>query len=163
MQVFDVTRLRDLTDTPATVDADVVYRGGGFDSAHNLHINTDTGFAYLVGGNTCAGGPHIVDVADPTNPTFVGCFAEDGYTHDLQCVVCHGPDVDYQGREICFASNEDTVAIVDVTDKWDMQLICTVGYANASYTHPGGQCSLLPAPDPGQSLTVPPACLERVR
>jgi hypothetical protein len=27
------------------------------------------------------------------------------------------PDVNYQGQEICFNSNENTVTIVDVTDK----------------------------------------------
>ena len=51
------------------------------------------------------------------NPTFAGCVADDGYTHETQCVTYHGPDADYAGRELCFSSNADTLTIVDVTDK----------------------------------------------
>ena len=53
MQVFDLTRLRNLT-TPQTFAADLVY--GDFDNAHNVAIDEATGFAYAVGTNTCAGG-----------------------------------------------------------------------------------------------------------
>ena len=41
------------------------------------------------------GGLHAVDVSNPLNPTFAGCFAEDGYTHDAQCVIYNGPDARY--------------------------------------------------------------------
>jgi hypothetical protein len=34
----------------------------------------------------------------------------------VQCVIYDGPDTRFTGREICFASNEDTVTIVDLTD-----------------------------------------------
>ena len=61
--------------------------------------------------------PHGRTSKTRLNPTFAGCFDDDGYTHDVQCVVYSGPDADYTGAEICFASNEDTVTIVDVTDK----------------------------------------------
>ena len=33
-----------------------------------------------------------MDVSVPLNPRFAGCFAEDGYTHDAQCVLYNGPD-----------------------------------------------------------------------
>ena len=43
------------------------------------------------------GGLHIVDVnSDRLRPTFVGCLDDDGYTHDAQCVVYHGPHRRYQ-------------------------------------------------------------------
>jgi choice-of-anchor B domain-containing protein len=135
MQVFDLTRLRDVTSTPATFDADTVYRR--ITSAHNLFINEDTGFAYVVGSNRCRGGLHIVDVSEPQNPRFVACYSEDGYTHDVQCVIYEGPDDRFTGREICFASNEDTVTIVDLTDKQNPVMLARRGYATASYTHQG--------------------------
>src|SRR5690606_7789874 len=97
----------------------------------------DTGFAYVVGGGSCAGGLHMVDVRDPMSPTFAGCFAEDGYTHDAQCIVYDGPDEDYAGREVCFAFNEDTVAFVDQTDKAAPALIAEAFYPNFAYTHQG--------------------------
>ena len=38
------------------------------------------------------GGLHMVDIEDPLNPQFLGCFAEDGYVHDSHCVIYEGPD-----------------------------------------------------------------------
>ena len=46
-----------------------------------------------------------------------------------------GPDTDYQGHEICFNYNEDTLTIVDVTDKSNMKMISRTGYEGAKYTH----------------------------
>ena len=39
-----------------------------------------------------SGGLHAIDVSDPLNPQFAGCYDEDGYTHDAQCVIYRGPD-----------------------------------------------------------------------
>jgi len=90
------------------------------------------------------GGLHMVDIRDPKNPTFAGCFDDDGYTHDVQCVIYHGPDVRYQGRELCFAANPsspvvgDALTIVDVTDKSNPVLVGKVfeGEPN-TYSHQG--------------------------
>ena len=38
------------------------------------------------------GGLHMINVADPLNPVFEGCYADDGYTHDVECVIYRGPD-----------------------------------------------------------------------
>jgi choice-of-anchor B domain-containing protein len=135
MQVFDLTRLRDVQNAPETFAADVVYTE--ISNTHNIAINEDTGFAYLVGTNTCNGGPHMVDIREPQQPEFAGCFAADGYTHDIQCEIYDGPDDRFSGREICFASNEDTVTIVDVTDKANPVQLSRTGYPTASYTHQG--------------------------
>ena len=108
-----------------------------FGNAHNIAINEETGFAYAVGTNTCDGGLHMMDLSDPADPTFAGCFSEDGYTHDVQCVIYHGPDAEFRGSEICFAANEDTVTIVDVTDKDDPEMLSRTGYEAAGYTHQG--------------------------
>jgi choice-of-anchor B domain-containing protein len=135
MQVFDLTRLRNVVAPPAQFTADAVYTG--FSSAHNIVINADSGFAYGVGTNTCAGGLHMIDIMVPTSPVFAGCFSGDGYTHDAQCVTYQGPDPDYQGAEICFNANEDTVTIVDVTDKANPVQISRTGYSGDGYTHQG--------------------------
>ena len=149
MQVFDLTRLRDIdrSEEPVTVAADTVYTG--VSNTHNLDINTESGFAYLVGTNTCSNGVesgalHMVDIRDPQNPTFAGCaLAEppalpvNNYVHDSQCVNYDGPDRDYRGREICFGSNEQAVLIYDVTDKADPRVISQILYPEASYTHQG--------------------------
>jgi len=142
MQVYDLTKLRDLYDnddkhvTQLAMDA-FYNEGGALGSTHNIVINEETAFAYLVGSKTCRGGLHAVDIKNPLKPTFAGCFASDGYTHDAQCVVYSGPDSRYQGSEICFNYNEDTLTIVDVSDKDDMKMLARVGYDNAFYTHQG--------------------------
>ncbi|HEX7027138.1 MAG TPA: choice-of-anchor B family protein, partial [Gammaproteobacteria bacterium] len=134
LQVFDLTRLAALTE-PTELSADIRYTQ--FGNAHNVAVNTDTGYAYVAGSNTCAGGLHMVDVSDPKAPAFAGCYSGDGYTHDVQCVVYAGPDAVYTGREICFASNEDTLTVVDVTDKGSPQLLARRTYNGAAYAHQG--------------------------
>ena len=135
MQVFDLTQLRNVSNPPVLFSETAHYRG--FGSAHNIVINEDSGYAYAVGTDKCSGGLEMVDISNPTNPTDAGCYAADGYTHDAQCVIYNGPDTDYQGKEICFASNEDTLTIVDVTIKSNPVLISRTGYAGSDYTHQG--------------------------
>ena len=100
-------------------------------------INEETGFAYAVGSRTCSSGLHAVDIRNPLEPKFMGCFAQDGYVHDAQCVVYKGPDGRYQGREICFCYNENTLTIVDVEDKENMKQISRISYTGYQYTHQG--------------------------
>ncbi|MEM7351567.1 MAG: choice-of-anchor B family protein [Acidobacteriota bacterium] len=135
MQVFDLTQLRDVANPPVTFSATTRYTE--FASAHNIVMNEATGFAYVVGGNVCSGGLHIVDVRDPINPAKAGCFSGDGYTHDAQCVIYQGPDAEHQGKEICLASNEDTLTVVDVTDKSAPVMLSRTGYSGSGYVHQG--------------------------
>lgn len=135
MQVFDLTRLRDVNNPPVTFTEDAHY--SGFGNAHNLVINEDLGFAYGVGTSTFNGGPHFVDISDPLNPTAAGGFSVDSYSHDGQVVMYNGPDADYTGREIYIGSNEDYISIVDITDKSNPQAIKQVTYPNTEYTHQG--------------------------
>jgi choice-of-anchor B domain-containing protein len=135
MQVLDLSELRDVTDPPATLSATVHY--AGFGNAHNLAIDEETGFAYAVGSNTCSHGLHLVDVRDPRNPIEAGCFPGDSYTHDTQCVVYRGPDLEHRGREICFNSNKDSIRVVDVTDKTMPRELSREDYANLGYVHQG--------------------------
>ena len=148
MQVFDLGRLRDvsLADMPVVFDNDAHYTE--IASAHNIVINEETGFAYTVGnssgGETCGGGLHIVNIQDPKNPTFAGCFADPttgrastGYTHDAQCVVYDGPDTEHQGKEICFSANETALSIGDVSDKSNTIALSRATYPNVGYSHQG--------------------------
>ncbi len=142
MQVFDLTRLRDVPDAPATFEPDAVY--DGLDSAHNVAINEETGFAFTVGGDKCGGGLHMVDIREPKNPTFAGCFADPntgyggtGATHDTQCVNYLGPDTDFRGREICFSSNGTALSIADVSDKAAPKAVSATSFPNYAYVHQG--------------------------
>ncbi len=147
MQVFDLTRLRGLDGSnPPTFEPDATY--DRIASAHNIVINEETGFAYSVGssggGETCGGGLHMIDVRDPGNPTFAGCFQDmttgrqrTGYSHDAQCVVYRGPDEDYAGREICLGANETALSIADVTDKANPVAVAMATYPNVAYSHQG--------------------------
>lgn len=135
MQVFDLTQFRSVDSPPATFSETAHY--SGFSHAHNLAINEDSGFAYVVGSNNCSGGLHMINIQVPTNPTSAGCFSADGYTHDAQCVNYVGPDLNHQGKEICFNSNEDTLTIVDVTNKAVPEMLSRTGYSGSWFTHQG--------------------------
>ncbi|HYH27441.1 MAG TPA: choice-of-anchor B family protein, partial [Actinomycetota bacterium] len=159
MTVFDLTRLRGVSE-PRVWEQDAFYPL--ISAAHNIAINEETGFAYLVGGNAgivvpdqCLSGLHIVDINDPKNPTFAGCYQRDGgpgtaartvgepatevspvaYVHDTQCVIYRGPDDRYRGRVICFNSSENKMVVVDVTDKVAPQTIGMTAYPDVFYAH----------------------------
>ena len=135
MQVFDLTRLREVANPPETFTEDAHY--DGFGSAHNIVINEVTGYAYGVGTSSYSGGAHFVNIQDPLNPVGEGGYSGSGYSHDAQVITYNGPDTDYTGREIYVGSNENQVAIVDVTDKANPILISSATYTNDAYTHQG--------------------------
>ena len=146
VQIFDLTQLRDVQDAPVTFAETAHY--GRIHSAHNIVINEETGFAYVVGasmgGETCGGALHMIDIREPSNPTFAGCYADPatgnagtGYTHDAQCVVYRGPDVEYQDREICLNASETALGIGDVTDKENPVPVASASYPSVGYAHQG--------------------------
>ncbi len=164
MKVFDLTRLRDLDADKDRVLAEDFYYPLTV-AAHNIAINEDTGFAYIVGGNTglvvpdqCRSGLHMVDISTPKLPVFAGCYLADGgagtaagvagargplrgvtgaYVHDTHCVVYDGPDEEHRGSEICINSSETFVDVVDVSDKALPTQLGSVAYDTARYTHQG--------------------------
>lgn len=139
LQVFDLTRLRDITRvTRFIADASL----NSFGNAHNIAINETSGFAYVIGSELFDGGPAFIDINDPLNPTLIGGFSDESYSHDAHIVTYDGPDLEHQGKEIYFGSNSDggennQVVIVDVTDKTAPILISNVTYSNGGYTHQG--------------------------
>lgn len=146
LQIFDLTRLRTITTPPVTftsAQADGHY--SGFGRCHDVAVDTDSGFLYCVGTDTFQGGLHILDLSNPTNPAFVGSFEANGYIHDTQCVVYHGPDVAHQGKQLCFAANSttsggsgpDRLAIIDVTNKSAPTVIAQPTYPGSAFIHQG--------------------------
>ncbi|WP_419164318.1 choice-of-anchor B family protein [Candidatus Palauibacter sp.] len=143
--VFDLTRLREVSNPPVEFAPDL--RWDEIGSAHNLIIDTGAGTAFTVStsgdGHTCGGGLVMIDIRQPLAPGFAGCFTDtegllfQGRTHDAQCLVYDGPDMDYQGRELCFASNETALRIVDVTDKSNPNPISAAAYPGVAYIHQG--------------------------
>lgn len=135
LQVFDLKRLRGLTGPPVTFTADA--RDTSFGNAHNIAINEASGYAYVIGSNTCSGGPRMFNLATPASPAFAGCVSGDGYTHDTDAVTYHGPDTAYTGSELLFSSNEDTLTVVDVTTKSNPVQLARKTYSGTGYTHQG--------------------------
>ncbi|MFK5983202.1 MAG: choice-of-anchor B family protein [Flavobacteriaceae bacterium] len=139
MQVFDLTQLRGLTGSPVVNFSETAHYNG-FGSAHNIVINQDTGFAYVVGSNTFSGGPHFIDLSNPSNPVAAGGYSGSGYMHDAQILVYNGPDTEHNGKELiigAFSGGSDDVRIIDVSDKNNINLIGIVSYSNKYYTHQG--------------------------
>lgn len=136
MQIFDLTRLRNVTAPPEIFAEDQRYTG--FGSAHNIVINEDTGYAYSVGTSrtgTYQGGPLFINIQDPLNPIDSGGYP--GYSHDAQVVLYNGPDSSHIGKEILIGSNENEIVIVDVSSKSNPILISNISYNNVGYTHQG--------------------------
>ncbi len=145
VQIFDLTQLRDVVE-PQEFTETALYKG--VYSSHNIIINEETGYAFAVGsdsgGETCGGALHMINIQDPRNPTFAGCFADTrtggrgtGATHDAQCVSYRGPDTDFTDHEICLSSNGTALSIADVTDKSNPVALSIAEYPNVAYTHQG--------------------------
>ncbi|MDG1760644.1 MAG: choice-of-anchor B family protein [Flavobacteriaceae bacterium] len=133
MQIFDLTKLKTVENPPVLFEVDVHHTS--FGSAHNLVINETKGYVYPVGTSQYNGGPHFINIQNPLNPVDEGGFAASGYSHDGQVVTYNGPDEEHTGKELFVGSNEDKIAVVDITDKANPELISSVSYPNYGYTH----------------------------
>lgn len=112
--------------------------------SHNLVMHEEKDYMVAVGAqprnDSCASGLIYIDLTDPANPYSPGCAGQDGYSHDAQCVTYHGPDSRYEGRDICYSFNEDTVTIYDSTNREGLNtstVISRTTYTGAAYTHQG--------------------------
>ncbi len=135
MQVYNLNGLRAISTGPVALLETAHY--SGFNDAHNIAINEESGFAYAVGSETCNGGLHMINIRNPLQPQGVGCYEEDGYIHDTQCVTYHGPDLAYQGRELCFNSSVSQFTVVDVTDKTQPTRVGALKVDGTVYIHQG--------------------------
>ena len=139
MQVFDLTQLRTVVNPPVTFAETAFYnQGGNLGNVHTISINEDTGYAYLVGSNTCGGRLHMVNLANPAAPVFAGCTTDGGYVHENQCFVYHGPDTTYTGHEICLAARGSALNLdlIDVTNHAAPVRLSSLHYNNVDgYSH----------------------------
>jgi hypothetical protein len=119
-QILILTELLNIDPaTPKTFDkkADLTghYTGLPIGRTHNVVVNEDTDFVYAVGAvpreDKCKAGLIFINMTDPSAPTSPGCAAMDGYVHDAQCVIYHGPHTKYEGREICYGYNENSLTM----------------------------------------------------
>jgi choice-of-anchor B domain-containing protein len=137
VQVFDLTRLRQ-ANALESFTADRVLRT--IPTAHNMVVNPESGFGYVVGTNRndeFVGGVHFLDLNDPQTIRFVGGYGGAGYSHDAQVVNYKGPDQDYFGKEIFIGSNETKLVVIGVTDKQNPKTIAEISYQNTQYVHQG--------------------------
>ena len=142
MQVFDLTKLRTVTNPPVSFSADTHFKG--FGDSHNLAVNNDSAMLYAVGGNSIEnnvilGGPYFINIEEPKNPVIKGSYHEGGKHHDAQVVTYRGPDVDYTGKEIYlgYSTSYDNINILDVTDAENPKVISNIVYENVTIPHQG--------------------------
>ncbi|KAL2206310.1 hypothetical protein CC79DRAFT_1291929, partial [Sarocladium strictum] len=149
IQIFDMTKLLDI-DVEATgmVIYDALDDLTGYTNdlpagrSHNVVVNEEKEYMVAVGAqprtDECLSGLIFFDVSDPSDPVRLGCAAGDGYVHDAQCIVYRGPDKRYDGKDICYGYNEDSLTIYDVTDKANVtNIISRTSYFGVNYTHQG--------------------------
>lgn len=146
IQFFDLTKLLSIkpNEKPKTFDSTndaSIFRGLPTGRTHNVVVNPELQYAVSVGSaprtSRFAAGLVFIDIKDPSQPTLLGFQAEDGYVHDAQCLVYRGPDTRFQGKDVCYGYNEDTLTIYDVTNKANATIISRTSYVGASYTHQG--------------------------
>ncbi|HIO00330.1 MAG TPA: choice-of-anchor B family protein, partial [Flavobacteriaceae bacterium] len=149
MQIFDLKRLRTLTGSPTvslSPDNRVTWgSGSGRGRAHNIIINEDTGYGYVLGVSPYnSGGPLFYRLdgnsdGTPDDPVMEDRYSTLGYCHDAQVVTYNGPDTEHNGKEIMIGSFSGTglVHILDVSNKASIQILGSVGYSGADYTHQG--------------------------
>jgi choice-of-anchor B domain-containing protein len=132
MQVVDLSDIDNGNVTLVKTFADM-----SLTHAHNIAVNEESGFAYIVGaeGTPSNGGLYVVDLSDPVNPAYAGAWSS-FRVHDVQVVsYTSGP---YAGREIAFTYSQGArLRIVDVTNKSAMTLLGTATYPNGCFSHQG--------------------------
>ncbi|MBK9276228.1 MAG: choice-of-anchor B family protein [Flavobacteriales bacterium] len=139
LQVFDLTRLRNVPNPPVVFTEDAWT--GVIGNSHTLYADKQHQYVYAVGTTSINnGGLTVFDVSDPLTPTLVGTHTVDGYIHENVVYTYAGPDPDHQGKQLSFnfhSGNPDKITIVDVTDKTDMTTLATITYSGARISHQG--------------------------
>jgi choice-of-anchor B domain-containing protein len=137
VQVFDLHHLAEYAGEMLIFEEDFLYEGVG--SSHTVTVNAAAGMASAQGSETCGGGLHLMDLTDPMQPVFGGCYGEAGYVHDAHCVTYAGPDTEHVGKPICVSANgySGDIAVVDVTDLANPETLSSTDYQGAVYTHQG--------------------------
>jgi choice-of-anchor B domain-containing protein len=108
----------------------------GLRTGHNIFVNEDSGYGYVLGSNIARGGLLAVDLSDPENPQLEPVNWAITYVHDVQVrTYMKGRN---KGREIAFAFTGGLgLHIIDVTDKRRPVTLAHLKYDNATYGHSG--------------------------
>lgn len=145
IQIFDLKKLLNIKKPKVFSKEKDITLFTGVGATHNIVAHPEVDMIYGVGGRsganarntTCAGGFFMVDVKNPEKPVSPGCVGQDGYVHDAQCVIYKGPSRKYRNREICFSFNEDTMTVMDMTNKKDPKVVSRTPYFGNAYSHQG--------------------------
>ncbi len=105
---------------------------GGLSTAHNVAVDTTSGFLYTCGANNHPG-LAAYDLSDPANPVFAGAW-DGASVHDAVVVTyTSGP---FAGRQIAFCADGGSgLDIVDVTDKSNMFVVAHRTYPGLQFCH----------------------------
>jgi choice-of-anchor B domain-containing protein len=83
--------------------------------SHNVVANEEMNYGVATGFQPRTGrlkaGMVFFDLTDPSNPKTLGGTGVDGYVHDAQCIVYRGPDKKYNGKDICYGYDEDSLTM----------------------------------------------------
>lgn len=137
LQVFDLLQLDNVT-TPTSFVETAYY--GGFGHSHTIAIDPVSKILMAMGSDTFNGGPHLVDISNPLQPTILGGYQDAGYTHDGTILTYNGPDANHQGHVIVVACNGNSgwgVVTLNVTDPTDILYLDNNNYPQTGYTHQG--------------------------
>jgi len=134
VQVMDLSRIDD-----GIVELVRNSTAGGHTTTHNIVSNEEAGTLYLAGANIGNGGLIRLGLSDPERPSIVGGWTQ-MYVHDAQVVTWDsGP---LAGREIAFCASgfdggftQTGLRIVDMTDPTSPEVLATLFYPNAGYSH----------------------------
>lgn len=137
LQVFDLTRLRNVVNPPVTFTEDAWF--GGIGNSHTIYVDKIHPYVYTVGTGINSGGITAINVSNPLAPVLAGTFTNEGYIHEHVVYTYAGPDTDHTGKQLSFNfhSGTDRITVVDVTDKTDMNTLVTINYAGGSICHQG--------------------------
>lgn len=137
LQVFDMLQL-DNVSAPTSFIETAHY--GGFGNSHTIAIDVESKILMAMGTNTFNGGPHLIDISNPLQPTLIGGYAESGYTHDGTILTYNGPDQNHLGDVIIVACNGNSgwgVVTLNATDPTDIIYLDNYDYPETGYTHQG--------------------------
>jgi choice-of-anchor B domain-containing protein len=116
LQIVDLSQLPNTATLVNTIET-------WFTRAHNIFI--DNGFAYVIGTNS-GGGMHILDLSDPVNPVRTFYYTGSNYIHDV-----------YVWNDTVVAAAEASYDLIDVTNKFNPQLISVSLILPGIYAHSG--------------------------
>jgi choice-of-anchor B domain-containing protein len=124
-------------DSGVVTLVNTVTTGGSTTATHTVCINETSGYLYRAGGG--GHGIRIYSLANPINPTYVSSW-DNKYCHEVTVITY--PSGPYAGKEVAFFCGGDNggwanagLFILDVTNKANLQLMSSLNYAGAQYSH----------------------------